>query len=317
MARKKNPQTRRRGWQRRWRWLFGRGCLPVTIVLSAGFVFLLNLVTYWRAPYWVSNPVEYLLSGRLGMSVVTLFALQMLATWSMGLLGAGRAVRAAGGQGGQLRLRLRVIYRRLRSTAVSVLVLRVGVLIVLIAFAIFTYTSILGFRLDSDWLSDFRRAFRVQPFLVMIVSLLVLFQWLVGPFLRLRYSAVLGALASAWTRQTGGERLSLALSLRLGMGMLGALTVLWLPTIVYLVYATITDPYSSYSGVYTPSPAFKVEVMRVSLVLILALIAHLGGQIGLPELYLAIARARLKRRAAQPASSDRTTFLVSSAQAAD
>lgn len=286
-------RPRRRRWSgRKWRRLWQVGCLPMAIVLACVLVVAFNLLFFRRSPSWVSDSREYLVTGRLTLSLAVLVWLQALGTWVLGLLAAGSARRVAPGQAGTLPVRLAIARRRMRIPTAAVLVLRVAVLLVLVLFALYAYTRLFGHMMSWDTTFELRRVSRVFPFLAFATLVVLLLHWLAGPFLRVHYSTALGALAATWSRHAD-ERLSLALSARLGAGMVGALAILWGYGLGMLVTLTVIQPRSFFPD--PPEPSWRTQTVVYCLAVALGMSLYMIGQVVLPRFYVRLARRRLAK----------------------
>jgi hypothetical protein len=161
--------------------------------------------------------------------------------------------RAGASTSSSLPERLRVIQRRLLPIETSLAVLR-GLTYLLFGFVslilALTYSRSIAPRSPAEWGAQL--SFLVQRiegilsvigpeeagFLALLIG--VGAHSLVGPFLTVPYSAALGA--AAGTRTGSNQRsVGLALSLRLGASLAGALTSLWGWALLLLAGMTITD----------------------------------------------------------------------------
>lgn len=306
--------TRRPGLRdnkRRRRLLITIGCLPVTIITALALILVLNFVFFFQAPTWIPDKTSYLVAGRLLLSLGTLASMQMLVTWGIGLMAAFMGLRAAAGQGGLLIRRLAVIRRRLEIGTWAVVALRLVVVLILVASAAYLFTSLLGFHLAWDFADSFSLFVSRYPALFGLAASICLAQWLIGPFLRLRYSLALGALAGAWTRDRD-YRPWLALSLRLGMGLAGLLALIWGITIVRLTVGIIFDPvgYPSlpqYPDLFPLLPPGAASAAMLTLQVAGLVLLHSVIQVILTQVALNSARARLAR-------PKRLTFYAATAQ---
>ncbi len=291
------------GWtRRRRRAAFQVGCLPMAILAALSAVALVNLVTYRYVPSWVSDPLSYMLGGRLAVTLGTLAVIQLLATWYLGLHASVVGAAAVPGPGISPRPRLKAARRRARVAAWAVLLLRLMLLGVGLLGGLLVFSGWLGVRLPSQTATQVARTFAVRPALLVAAGLLGLIQLVAGPFLRLRYSAALGALASALTGECD-QRIWAAVSARLGAGLAGALTVIWGGAAGVLFLLVSYDPFyaSRYRPVPNPFPFVPDYMSRVLTVAGIAgagLAVYLAGQALLPLLYTWLAGRILAWRAA-------------------
>lgn len=291
----KLPKTRK---SRRRRRLLQLGCLPFTLMLTGCLLLFISQVVVSRAPSWVSDPEEYLLGQRIAGNLGALVGLQVIGTWLLGLVAASTAAAAAAGQGGMLYQRLAILRRRVTITAWAVFLLRVIFLIALGVSAILIYPYIA--EVQDSWANflTIRNPYVIE--IVALVSMLgtALAQWLVGPFLRLRYSMALGAWGASWTRFRH-RRVWMALTARMGAGMCGSLALLWGSAFGILVIATIRRPFSGsytldFQRVFFPFlPEDSWNGIVFSLGLSVLIILYMVGQLVLPTFYLRLARRRL------------------------
>lgn len=297
------PHARRR--------LLQIGCLPLTFMLVGCLLLFVNLGVFSQAPSWVSNPDEYLLGERLAGSLGLLAGLQVIGTWLLGLVAAGTAVPAAAGQGGMLRQRLAILRRRAAIAAWAVFILRVIFLTALAVSAVLAYQHI----------TDVRNSFQISrnPHVMEVVALVsilstALVQWLIGPFLRLRYSMALGAWGASWTHFRN-RRVWMALTARMGAGMCGSIALLWGSTLGILVVGVIRQPFIRSAPVnlwwelfrFLPEDSWEGIVLLLGLSVLI--VVYMVGQIALPPLYLWLARRRLAGRPSADARRRFASFL--------
>lgn len=217
------------------------GCVPAVILGTLLAILALSLLIFFQAPPSIPDPMSYLVGGRLALSLIAVAGFQALASWVLGLAGALIGMRAASGQGAFVRRRLAVLWRRVNIAAWTVVGLRVVLVLVVAVAALYLFTPVLGYHLRWDIADEIANFWpRYIPFLIVVI-LVCLAQWLVGPLLRLRYSLALGALGGA-ASQTRDQRPWLALSLRLGMDLAGLLTIAWGGTLLRILLGVIFDP---------------------------------------------------------------------------
>lgn len=290
------------GWtRRRRRAVFRVGCLPAATLAAFSAVVLVNLVTYQYVPSWVYDPLSYVLGGRLTVTLGTLAVLQLLATWYLGLHASVAGAAAVPGPGISPRPRLKVVRRRVRVAAWAVLLLRLMLLGVGLLGGLFVFSGWLGVRLSSQAATQIARTFAVRPVLLAAAGLLGLIQLVAGSFLRLRYSAALGALASALVSERD-QRTWAAASARLGAGLVGALAAIWGGASGVLLLLIAYDPFYSgrYRAIPNPFPFVPDYMSRLLMAASVAgavLAVYLAGQILLPPLYIWLAGHILARRA--------------------
>lgn len=286
-----------------------QGCIPATLLGTLLLLFACNAITFWNAPTWVNNRGDYLLTGRYTLSLSVLGVLQLLATWLLGLLAARAGTAAARSQGTLLRLRLSVARQRMMVYAWAVVILRLLILLALGVGAVLAYTTWLGLRLNWEVAVDVRQSWRAGWLIVLVALVAGTLHWVVGPFLRVRYSTALGALASTWVADRA-QRTWAALTARLGAGLVGAVAILWGGAAGSLVVTQFLDRMER-NGVPLPElfphwPDYVGRLLAVMLCGIAALVLYGLGQVVLPEVYTRTVQRRLRGGAAQP--PERATF---------
>jgi hypothetical protein len=289
----------------RTRRLMTLGCLPVTLVLAGVLLVLVNLMVVVQTPTWVPSPTIYRAGTQLLVSVGALAGMQFVGTWLLGIVAAATGARAARQPGSWLDKRLRILEGRLRIGAWAIFVLRTACVFVVLAGLIWVLSEPIQTALNWNVTNRdlVRTIFWISPLWIIFVSAIAVFQWLAGPFLRLRYSMALGMLATTWSgsRQS---RVWLALGARFGAGLAGLLTLMWGGTIVYLIAATLFDPYAyaSDSGIpilFYGSDSSIDRLFASTVVAAPILVAIIAGQILLPILFMDIARRRLAAQGRQ------------------
>ncbi len=271
------------------------GCAPA-LLIGVGLAMALSLAfTLGDVPIWVPNPRSYRVGRALGALVLVVVGSQMLATWWLGLHAAVAGANAAAGGGANLPNRLRVAQLRALPAAWGLFALRV-LLLALLALAWLVAIGAVGsYDLDAD---DLLRAARLLPWLLRAAAGVAVLSLLIGPFLRLRYSATLGALAGALA-----ERLTLrgwlGASARLGAGLVGVFGLLWGTALATLAAAIRYDSTYSVQRVSTGIPGpYDHLAPGVSFWLYAAWgVIILGGGIALGQLVLPPLLARAARRA--------------------
>ncbi len=282
------PAPWKHGSRRRWRRVLQIGCLPLTLAGSGALVLIFALFGS-APPPWVSTPRDYLIAGRIGGALAALGIIQLGLSWLLSLLGALAGAGAAGSRPGH---RLRIVGRRLRVLAAAVAAVRIGLIGMGLLTVIHAYTNWLGSPVSEGILGILRLpAFKSVP--AWLAGCILAVQGVIGPFLRLRYSAALGALAAALAPPRRPDRLAAALTARLGADLAGALAVIWGWAILSLAIVTLLDPYSSYTY-YTYEPVNGWDL--------LAMVAGgaaltTAGQVALASVWLALTRRTLLNRA--------------------
>jgi hypothetical protein len=275
------------------------GCIPATLLLTLVFLPFFNLITLQRAPFWVTNPREYLADQWMLRTLIILAAIQLLGTWGLGLATASSGTVAARGQGGWLRPRLQVARRRMFVFALALALVRLILLLGIVLAVVWSYVHLFGVRLDWADLSDLRRAFRACPIWVAGALVFGPLYWIVGPFLRLWYSSALGALAATWSKQRQ-EQVWLALSARLGAGLAGVLALLWGGALITLIILSIFDPHYSSQSVYPKlfprQPHYIAQLVGAALGVLFWVILCTTGQLVLPEVFIWQAERQLAAR---------------------
>jgi hypothetical protein len=284
----------RQSWsRRRWRRAVEIGCLPLTLVVAGSLILLFALATFGTPPPWTYDPHSYAVSGRLRVAATVLFLLQVLYNWLNGLLASNAGAQAARGQGATLRKRLRIVQTRFFIPILATALLRIGVVFVLALAYLYSYTRVFGPRIDMGfpgWI-DINRG---DIFFTLAILGVLTPYWLIGPFLRVRFSAALGALTGTWSYRTD-ERTSLALSARLGVGLAGLLALLWGGTILLLVMLATVNPasrnmYGYYNPYQNPEPP---NGSQIAAVVITSVAVLLGFQVAFSELLIRLTQKRL------------------------
>jgi hypothetical protein len=292
--------TARRGiarWSRsERRWLIRFACASLPLLGSLGLILIITVITYRDSPPWVVDVRVWRISGRIRLAMILIGGLQLLLTWGMGVLGA---VSGAAGftTRGALRPRLAVQRRRVSAGAWTILSLRLVLLLVLLLAGVFAFTSLLGRPFDA---SDLEHTLLVRPLLPLAAGFVLAIHLLAGPWLRLRYSLALGALAAAYTPSAARRRWS-AVTARFGAGLIGVLALIWGSALITLGILTAFDPFYTNQGYEVtpwifPHVPFSIgRVLTISLVVAVALGIYTAGQIALPVVYLWLAERRARR----------------------
>jgi hypothetical protein len=227
--------------------------------------------------------------------MLTLSIIQLILVWVLGLLAA-----VAGAAGfalrGTLRPRLIVQRRKLAAGVWMILSLRFALLMILLLAAIFTFTPLLGQPVDA---SSLERTLLVRPLLPLAAAGMLFIHLIAGPWLRLRYSLTLGALAAASTPSSARRRWS-AITARLSAGLVGILALIWGSGAVTLAILTAFDPfytnqrYQIIPGIFPHVPESIGQVLLTSLVIAVGLGVYTVGQIVLPGIYIRLAGRRAR-----------------------
>ncbi len=297
-----NPTERRgiAGWSRsERRWLIRFACATLALLGSLSLIVIITMITYRESPPWIGDVRVWRISGRLRLAVFALTGIQLILTWGMGLLGA---VGGAAGYTtrGALRPRLVVQRRKIAAGVWTVLSVRLMLLVVLLLAGVFAFTSLLGHPFSA---SSLEHTLLVRPVLPLAAGFLILIHLLAGPWLRLRYSLALGALAASRTASASRRGWS-AVTARFGAGLAGILALIWGSALATLGALTAFDPFytnQSYDvipWIFPHIPASISQVLAVSLVSVVALGVYMTGQIVLPIIYIWLAERRTRRRAA-------------------
>jgi hypothetical protein len=297
-----NP-TERRGiarWSRsERRWLIRFACATLALLGSLGLIVVITLITYREPPPWIGDARVWRISGRLKLAVLALGSIQLILTWGLGLLGA---ISGAAGYTtrGTLRPRLAVQRCKMAAGVWTILSVRFVILFVLLLAGVFTFTSLLGRPFNA---SSLEHTLLVRPLLPLTAGFLILIHLFAGPWLRLRYSLALGALAASYTASTSRRHWS-AVTARFGAGLAGILALIWGSALATLGILTAFDPfYTSQSydvipWIFPHIPASIGRVLVVSVAVVVALSVYTAGQIALPVIYIWLAERRTRRRAA-------------------
>jgi hypothetical protein len=286
------------------------GCLPFTLALTGCLLLFVNLVVVSRAPLGVSNPDEYVLGQRLVGSLGLLAGLAVIGTWLLGLMGAGMSAAAASGQGGMISQRLEVLRDRAAVAAQAVFLLRLMFLIALAGSVLIGYMVITDVQ---DSIGDLRLLRGIEIAALGLAAGTSLIHWLIGPFLRLRYSMALGVWGASWTRFRS-RRVWMALTARMGAGMCGALTLFWGSALGSLIIATIRQPFSHSAALdfwmFVPFlPRYSWQAVLGLLGLSALIVLVMIGQLTLPPLYIWLARQRLASHPSVPVRGYLARFL--------
>ncbi len=286
----------RRWSARRWRRAVNMGCVPLTLLCSAGVSAAISLAAFNRPPGWVLNTREWMIAGRLGVSAAVLIGVQAMLAWGIGLAAARGGALAARGYGGNLHHRLRIARRRLVVPTIALVMVRVGVLGVIGLAAIFAYLPWGGMSIATGLPALLRPASGYGLF-VLAAVVLAIPHWLIGPFLRLRYSVGLGALAGTWAKHEA-DRVALAFSALLGAGLAGVLALLWGWSSGLLVLLTLVNPSSYRSAMTLPNPYGALPPFQAALPFAVGIftLVYAAGQLVLAETCFLMARRRLARR---------------------
>jgi hypothetical protein len=292
----------RPGSLRRRRRLVRLGCLPMTCALTVCLLLMVNLVVISKAPPWVTNPRDYLLGQRIVSTLSVLAGLNLISTWLLGLISAAMAAPAAAGQGGLLHRRLTILRRRTDVTAWTVFMLRLAFLIGCVVAVMLASTYLINAQSAREIDKTIVDLDRYVVWIVFVLSVGVV-HFLLGPFLRLRYSMALGGLAATWARLRDG-RAWRAIMARTAANLLGVVVLLWSGSLGAIIFATIRHPFThlyflDFHRVFFPALTVSWEVGRMLLFSIgvaLVLCLYMIGQLVLPPVYLWLARRRLARR---------------------
>ena len=264
---------------RRWRLLSG-GCFVFVVFGSA--LIILIVVLLIRAPSYIFDPAEireFLVGSRLSAALIILILAQAFTSYLLGLLSASSAAAITHPDANPTP-RTRIIGRRLLLPGITALLVKLGVIAVGGLGLIVTSTDWLGPRVDFgpiDWFDS------STHFLWYAAAVVFVPVWLAEPFLRIRYSAALGALAGTWA-SARRDKLALGLTARLAFGLMGVLAGIWGITLMTMVHRVTEDVlfvggYVDYSG----------RPLTAQLLLWVVPIFALG-QILLPFVYLRLAR---------------------------
>ena len=291
----------RRRAERRWLRTLRLGLVPATIISALAILVVINTILFLESISGYQPSFENDIPARLTACVVALFILQAVALWILGIVSAILSRHALTASGTQLSQRLAIMNRRYAFLARAVLSLRVMLLLILIIAFVLTVTTVFGLNLVSDISSSIWLDARYQPLTVGLAAFIGLLSWIFGPFLRLRYSMSLGALASTWSRRPD-EQFWLALSARLLVEMVGVLFLVWAISVLNLVTYITFDPLPG-AGAPNSLPAIigmlPLETIGGSSWLggVVVGCLYIIGQLGLPIWFVRLARWRLQRQA--------------------
>jgi hypothetical protein len=171
--------------------------------------------------------------------------------------------------------------------------LRIGFVVVLGLAYLYSYTRVLGPPIAHSFPGWFEGNRSDGVFVAAILGALIPY-WLTAPFLRVRFSAALGALAGTWSYRPD-ERTSTALAARLGIGLAGLLALMWGATILLLVLLAAVNPASRYTyGYYNPYPSpTPPDGSQIAVAIFAAAAVLLGSQLVFAELLIRVTRRRL------------------------
>ena len=172
--------------------------LPAVVLLVLWMLTFFAVATYRNAPQWVTDARSWAIGGRLGLTLWSLVGLQLVMAWLLGLVTAVGAAQAVS-LGADLRRRFRVVRRRVRVYLAGLLLVRLVLLAVLLAGAVFVFTDWLGPAIDVTGAGQLGRTLNRRPVPPLLTGGLLLVQMLAGPFLRVRSSLALGLLAASFT----------------------------------------------------------------------------------------------------------------------
>ncbi len=267
-------------------------------LLTIGLLVGIDRLTFNRPQPWVSDPRQYTLSGKLTLSLVLVFGMQMIATWLLSVRAARLAASGVPRAGGQLlRARLRVIRRSLREEGLLIVLLRLGVFGVMAVAATYVYTDWFGRPISLELADLALQVIRRSSPLIGVPLALALVQSLVGPFLRVRYSTALGALAATCTADRR-MRPWAGMAARLGAGLGFSLALLWGLTVVVLTYLTLTEPGPSFDALLRPLPVLRGLTNEAASLAVAAagaapvIVLQMAGQIVLAGVFTRCAERR-------------------------
>ncbi|HOA23920.1 MAG TPA: hypothetical protein PK801_06080 [Aggregatilineales bacterium] len=284
--------------------------LPAVVLLVLWMLTFFAVATYRNAPQWVTDARSWAIGGRLGLTLWSLVGLQLVMAWLLGLVTAVGAAQAVS-LGADLRRRFRVVRRRVRVYLAGLLLVRLVLLAVLLAGAVFVFTDWLGPAIDVTGAGQLGRTLNRRPVLPLLTGGLLLVQMLAGPFLRVRSSLALGLLAASFTPKRD-ERVWAALNARLGAGFASILGAVWSVAIAAFVLLLIYDPayeigmprvytygpFNVIPNLFPGVPEYMAQVLTVMAAVSAAVAIHLTGQIVLPLFIRWIAMRRLRRQGA-------------------
>lgn len=274
------------------------GCIPAAALLGLAAVLAVNVLAIRSTPFWVLDPRAYQTERHLSATLVTLAGLAALATWLAGLAGAASAARAAGAHRSTLRRRLTVVRRRLVPLAWAAAVARMLLLVGLAVTWLVMLDDLFGLYAWTGTASEIAAAVRRFPLLMAGTVGLLAVYLLAEPFLVLRCSAALGALAATCARRRD-ERAWAGINAWLGAQMLGGLLLLWGIALGALIVLSILDPAYDYSArgveLLPALPSAVGRILSVALGAAALIVLHLGGMALLPPLLIAWAQRRAAR----------------------
>jgi len=301
--------------ERRWWRAIRIGCLPVTLIGALLAVVTVNGIAYLNEGYQGILLSDSVINLHTLISLQALFLLQLAASWIVGLGASILGTRAAAARGGLIRQRAAILQGRVRFWAWAILALRVWfALIAAFGLAWMLAPTLFGREPSYTMAATLMWAARYETITFGLALFVGAISWLFGPFLRLRYSLALGALAATWSRRAD-ERFWLAISARLWTGMLGAIAAVWGSALANLVYFAFQNPNTAQAIYQSPSlwwPAAQGSWLWLGITALLTL--YMCGQAFLPPLFLRAARFRLAHRL--PTSAD-VAFLARPADSHD
>nr|MBN1228346.1 hypothetical protein [Anaerolineae bacterium] len=275
------------------------GCLPAAVFVGLGGTAAAVFTFVPRVPYWVSDPMQYLWESRLAAALISLAIMQLLAGWVNGLAGAVMGTRLVVRETQSL---WGTIVKKLREWMVlplAVVVLRLIMLAVIGLGAVYAYTDLFGQYTYLAVATRLESMARDYPGLVIALFILGGINVFLGPFLRLRFSIILGAWASALTPDQEARPWA-GLSARFGAGLAGLMLPFWLVGLGTILVEFYCDPYYEAVARCQPGAIFPAALSSARLSILLTMIAVLAavglitvGQVVLSEVMILLANRRI------------------------
>lgn len=286
------------------------GCFPMMLLACVAAMLLAALIAWSNQPRYGVFNFARAYTDFFFISLVILAVIQTTAIWIIGIRAARMGSQAVRGGRASFRPRMHLIRQRLQVPTMAILLAR-GFAVVLVAVSIIIVlrdsSALIQFNPVWEGVRLLEAIWDIDPFFVIVVTGAVLLHFIIGPWLRVRYSTMLGALAATFTRKPF-ERASLAATARLGVGLLLGLALLWGTVLAFTVVLLATDPLLSSPGLSVVNERLilierfswprvgsvtrAVYVMSVALTIIPI---YMAGQAVFATLYALLTRRRLKK----------------------
>jgi len=273
---------------------------PAMVAFALCAAAALSVIFVQQPGFWVTDPRGQVIGSRLAIVLGVFAFVQTVVIATAGLSSAVQAARHGPRPGGTLLpLRLCLVRRRMRFLVWTVLIMRLMAALVIVTALIFAYTSLFGPPINWSSTTDFALAAGTALLPVAACILLLLIQALFGPFLYVRVSAALGAVAATWSRPRM-DRAWAGINARLGLTVLASLLLLWGVALASLIYYAYDSAFQARVGwsiqslISTVAPNLAVtRIINAMRALAVLIGLNLSLQIALPPLFIYVARRRL------------------------